>query len=1146
MLNLIRRTPLKGSIWLILLLTFSLTAGLYSCSDLTGSKKDNSNSPTATSRGKLYISNAGDGSLIAFDNALSAEGNILPSRRFPEAISGPIGVFLDEANDTLYVANTAQNAILIYENASTLTPALGSAIATRVISGPKTGLAGPFGVVYDPASGRLYVVNRENSVAVFQANCAGAAALSGNIAPCQTLVGTATLLDFPKALALDTSKDILYISNSGTNSILVYPKASQSIDGNLAPTREIKPHSATTEIDSILQLPFGLAIDSAHDRLYVVNTGRTRPAIFIYENASSLSGEATPDRLLLDDIQIDDPVTGAAHVVTSTKLSQPAGIFIDADHDKLYVVNSNNTNNGPASVVMFSNISTRCAPGTHLCHLPPDQTLFGIPTGLTNPTGIAYDRSRDLIYIANTGANNIVTFSLQGDLPPIQLNAGNNTELKEPSSFFYDQEIDRLYITHEGIASPSLAPSILVYENVSSKSFLNTRPDWELVGTSNLTPGANDIDQPRGIFIDKERNLLLILSSAPSRSKVVVYALDPTIISPVPLPPQSLTPSQPPPATRSFTLPAPMASFSSTSFNNNKITMAVDKVRGDIYVADDCTTTIDCINNQPNGNSIFIYRLSDSNLGAPGFQVVSKTVPDRYIGRGCDSRDNSNPASRLCETADNTKLNRPHGLYYDATRDMLYVSNAGSTGPGANSIVVFHNASTLGAPLTSCDGPAAASIPTLCNVAPNRVLSSGATFPAAEKMNTPISLFVNEGADRLFVVNKGSDSIFIFNNASTIPSGDTHPSRIIAGPNTKLGFTPPGFPGLRFSGPIFVDTHQGKETIYVGQPKDPDDPQCVNSFLDRCRGALLVFGLDGGAGPSRVWSGGETPLPAPSALAVDVNRDILYTAVQGDPAATADDALFAFAGASEMQGGGITHRTVCSPAAAVSPCVDTKLNNPAGLFVDSEKNRLYVSNGGTDCTNPLTLCNSILVFYVASRMENDAVPDQIISAAALNSPHGLALDTNTKTLYVANTGGQSVLVFKNAESLHGTVTPDAEIIGSQSQINAPVGVAIDPVRDVLYVLNQGTPDILVFDQASTRNGNVAPSRIISGSGFMVKPSALFLDPANNILYVSDQGNNAIYSYSGASSAQGTAEHKNLIGNNTGLNQPSAIFVDTTR
>lgn len=1055
-------------IGLTLILILSLSAGLYSCGDVTGSKKNDPDNPTIQP-GKLYISNLGDGSLIAFDNASTAEGNIPPSRRFPESITGPTGIFLDQASDTLYVANTDHNSILIYENASTQNPSAGFASADRVISGTKTGLNHPYAVVYDAGRGLLYVANKENSIAVFSAECAGVAALEGNIAPCRTLSGISTLLDFPRGLALDANRDILYISNMGTNSILVYADASQSTtQGNLAPTREIRGHSES-ETESILEIPFGVAIDSIHDRLYVVNTGRNQPAVLIFENASGRSGGAMPE-----------------HVITglSTQLTQPAGIalVVTGNSTRIYVINSNNTNNGSTPLVVFGDIETLC-PG-HLCDVAPSQLLSGPQTTLTSAVGIAYDPARDIFYVGNTGGNSILAFSFQGNLAPIKTNSGSQTHLLQPVSFFYDKTLDRLYVVNLG----SGVPHIIVYENATDpdKFFLNTnkKEDWGLTDGS-----GNEIIQPRAMYIDQTRNLLIILNGF--YNQLLLYPMS----SPFP---------SANPAGQTHVINSPTMVPIVTLFGAGSVkAMTVDEGRGDVYISIDCTTNdaSQCGGSQPQGNRIVVY-----NVASQSTRIISGS---------------------------STGLHRPVGLFFDSTRDILYVTNgrhSGTNGPTANSVLAFDNASTVSG-----------------DAIPNRIISSGAEFAAAEKMSTPFAPYVNVGADRLFLLNKGNDAIFIFDHAST-RTGATKPDRIISGTNTQLALTSASSPFDNTSLPaaLFVDTSQGKETIYVGQPKDLT---CTGlSCPDE--GSLLIFALEGNVPPGRVLSGGEAPLVGPSAMAVDTTRDILYMANQGDPSLTADDSLFAFSGVSSIEGSLANHRSLCSPA-ATPPCPETKLNNPAGLFIDSEKDRLYVSNSGTDCSNNnpngnVTQCNAILVFYVASGLDGNAVTDQVITSPVLNSPHGLALDTETKTLYVANTGGHSVLVFKNVEGLNGTVTPDAEIGGIQSQVNAPVGVAIDPGRDILYVLNQGDPGVLVFDQASTRNGNTPPSRVISGTGFMKSPTALFLDPQSNTLYVADQEVNAVFVYNNASVADGAAEHKTLIGNNTGLNRPSAIFVDTTR
>lgn len=1155
-LNGIRDNEMEFLGKLTLFLALALWAtGLSGCRNDGGTSKRGGPSTD----GKLYVANAGDGSLLAFDQAVSAEGNIAPSRRFPESITGPTGIFLDRSSDTLYIANTDHDSILIYENAGALNLSTGSADATRVISGPKTGLNRPSGVAYDAARDRLYVANRDGrSISVFQKDCPEANLLNGDIPPCRTLSGAATLLDLPQALAVDTRQDILYIANLGNHSILAYGNASQSATrGNLAPTRTITPHGDPSRSESLLHRPAGLFVDSANDRLYVVNAGGNPPAIFVYENARSKSGGTIPDRLLSGQ---------------NTQLAGPAGIDLSVDRDRLYVLDNNNASSGSTAVVVFDNFDGRCAPSP--CNLAPSRVITGQRTGLVNATGIAYDPAHEVIYVANTLANDILIFALEGDLPPLKINTGvfQTTGLLQPNGFFYDAEIDRLYIANFNAASGN-SPPIIVYENVSTKVFpaaTATRYDWAV--------GGSDIQRPRRVYVDKTRQRLMVLNTP--IDKVLIYdlaALDSATKSG-----GAITP-----------LPSPAGTLIGFTLGT---AMAVDETNGFLYVAADCPpSSSDCPNQQPNGNSIFIYNLN--NLAAP----------PRVIGRGCVGRNNTNSNNRGCETFDNIKLNRPFGLHYDSAKDILYVTNVGANGSTANSILAFHHPSSLGGTLAECDAAVASNptVPSPCaNIAPNRMISSSATFSDSERLQSPIAPFVNPAADRLFLINRAKDALFIFENASA-RSGETRPDRIISGASTQLSFSGTS----DFTGALFVDTTQGKETLYIGQPKEPGC-DCPN-------GAFLVFGVEGDVPPSRTWSGGGAALTVPSALAVDTTRDILYVANQGDAAQTADDSLSILTEASRANGNlpmtgalsvttgsaGVTGtgtifttefatgdsikigtgtytiatiasdtslipttpytgasdtevpaslrpRRLCSPSSVVCGAPDVKLNNPAGLFVDPEENHLYVSNTGTDpnCGDAAMPCNAILVFYAAGNLNNNGVPGLVLTSAALNSPRGLALDSERNILYVANNGGHSVLAFKGIKGRTGpvTATPDAEIVGTATGINAPVGVAIDSGRDILYVLSQGTREILVFEQASALNGDGAPTRVLAGGNFMQTPAALFLDAEGDLLYVADKGENQVYIFTNASQAEGEAPHKTIAGNNTGLKQPAGLAVDTAR
>ncbi|MDC4225124.1 MAG: hypothetical protein MPW15_13070 [Candidatus Manganitrophus sp.] len=1194
-----RDNPIQSySLLGILLLSFLSVGGFGGCSDIT--EKKPVSSPVESKGNTLYVVNAGDGSLLAFDppqnnatEVVSAlpQGNISPSRRFLGGLAGPSGLFLDRTTDTLYVANAGQNAILIYENASTLNPSAGLAAATRTIAGPKTGLNRPFAVVYNPnpddpnnpaspKNPQIYIANTDdNRILIFEEKCPGApSSLDGDISPCRTISGASTLLDYPRGLAMDADRDILYVSNMGTNSILAFNNITEpATQGNVSPSRVIASHADATATESRLQLPFGLFIDSANDRLYVVKAGGNQPAIFIYEAASTKGDTAAactsdpsrcgiaPDRLFttrFSDLPPECTDDSAAPECAGTQLTNPAGIDVDVARSRIYVVNSNNTNNvnvtggssTSSTALIVYNLkdadgNDRCT--SAICNIVPDRRIGGDVTGdnkttLTNPIGVAVDFERETVYLSNPLANNILVFSLEGNIAPIKINSGDvpfvptqGTKLEQPTSFFYDRAMDRLYVANfnSTSATPS-TPNITIYDDVSSRFFSMTPPSWTINGPT------SDIQRPRGIYLARTRGLLIILSGNTTDPELQIYNIN--TISNFPLDSD--------PTTTAITLPSPTKTFATAQGLHRPKAMAVDEENGFVYIVNDCDATpqSNCplpagSGGQPEGNKIVVYDLDDLTL----------TAPVRTIGGAA------------------TGLNRPFGVFIDTQRDILYVTNTGTVGNNTSSILAFHNASTANG-----------------NIAPNRVISSPGGAAPADILNTPIAPSVNMEDDRLFLINRGNNSIYIYDNASS-RSGPLDPDRKIAGAATLLTFSGDGADP---TGALLVDTSGENETLFVGQPKDP---------FSNARGALLIFSPEGNLAPSRIWSGGGAPFSGPSAMALD--GDVLYLASQGDPAVTGDDTLSILTEASRANTDGDPPLSVTIPA----------LNNPAGLFVDPVQDRLYISNtlrsvpltgtiavtgesadvtgtgtlfttelapgdvikiktglfsvSAIDSNTSLTLaapysgettfglpaskqicintdppCNAVLIFNNAGSLADatgPVVPDQILTNDALNLPQGLAVDLSRRVLYIANAGGDSVLVFRNLDALNGSVSFNAEIGG----LNWPTAVAVDASKELLYVLDQETLEIKVFDQLSTLSGSVIPSpvRVISG-GFMVQPSSLFLDPQNDLLYVADQGSNMVYIFTEASSAEGEAHHTTLAGNTTGLNRPVALSVDTTR
>jgi len=185
--------------------------------------------------------------------------------------------------------------------------------------------------------------------------------------------------------------------------------------------------------------------------------------------------------------------------------------------------------------------------------------------------------------------------------------------------------------------------------------------------------------------------------------------------------------------------------------------------------------------------------------------------------------------------------------------------------------------------------------------------------------------------------------------------------------------------------------------------------------------------------------------------------------------------------------------------------------------------------------------NSILRFSNAESSNGNVAPTATLSGAAtlISAPQHLFLDTSADRLFVANQGGSSVLIFDNASTLTGSVAPTRTISGNATNLSAPIDLALDSVNNVLYVAD-GT-SILVFAPASTVNGNASPVRNINMGATI---GGLFLDATNNQLYVSDPGDNVVDRLDSASTQNVVGVVGGAIaGPDTKLSSPKGLALD---
>jgi len=325
-------------------------------------------SPTATptpnpaATGKLYVSNSGAASIVRFDNAFTANGDVSPAATISGAnttLNSPSFMTLDAAADRLYVANTGDLSVVIFDGVSTKSGTVNIA-PTRTIAGVATGLLQPTDVALDKSRDMLYVAD---DIDIFVFNSASSAATTGNVPFSRDISPGFTV----SAIFLDSTNNRLFVADQAADAIAIFDNAS-TLNGPVKATRVVQ--GAATH----LAVPSGVTVDGV-GRLIVSNVGNGTtipPTITIYANAAIADGNIPPVA----------EITGS-----STGLVTPDQIVVDkTGTGTLY-----NADPGAARIAIFGNLNTANA------NIAPTRSINGPSTGLTvgsQPVGVALDTTR--------------------------------------------------------------------------------------------------------------------------------------------------------------------------------------------------------------------------------------------------------------------------------------------------------------------------------------------------------------------------------------------------------------------------------------------------------------------------------------------------------------------------------------------------------------------------------------------------------------------------------------------------------------------------------------------------------------------------------------------------------------------------------
>jgi hypothetical protein len=316
------------------------------------------------------------------------------------------------------------------------------------------------------------------------------------------------------------------------------------------------------------------------------------------------------------------------------------------------------------------------------------------------------------------------------------------------------------------------------------------------------------------------------------------------------------------------------------------------------------------------------------------------------------------------------------------------------------------------------------------------------TRPALRTIRDTDSIYtavaVDTRSNEVYLQDSNKWGIRVFNRLeNTSPNAvRSEPKRVIIGPKTQL----------QFNSAIYID------------PKNGDIYSVENDTGD----SIVVFthDADGDVEPVRELHVTHRGF----AVAVDEEKQEMYLSVNNPPQV----AVYRKTASGEEK------------PLRVLRGEHTRLADAHGVALDL-KNKLLFVNGWGNFTTEGTVSGgrsepaSINIYAID--VKGDTAPVRVIQGpkTQLNWPGAMALDPDTGDLYVANDGGQSLLVFRGPMD-KGDVAPARVIKGNKTGLSYPVGLTIDTKNKELWAVNLGNSSATVYPLGA--NGNVAPLRTI--------------------------------------------------------------------
>ncbi len=1029
----------------------------------------------------LYVSDSSNNRIMIFNVAEITNGetaiNVLGQSDFVSSgnnatawgLSSPKGLSLDDTNNLLYVSDSANHRVLVFDvasitNGEDATKLLGQYDETdysnltslytsnRANNSPnRLGFNTPKGVAI--GGGFLFLADSSNNrILVYNLDVHNSFSSTDRI-PDYVLgqsnyytnnSGTSiSSLNNPTRLTFDYLNSRLFVSDTGNNRILAYDLSDGITDGEdaMAVLGQVDFVSNNSNLSqSGINYPEGILF--SENFLYVADVYNNR--VLVFDVASITNGEDATKVLGQSDF------VSSNYTTTVNGMASPKGVSIDyatgrlfvadADNNRVLVFDVNTITDGEDAVNVLGQpdfISNSGDITQSTMNHPHDVAYFGDGANGADNDGTLFvsekNNSRITQYNVNTitdgenavhvlGQSNFTSQNLDVDQNGIYTPEGIAVSLPENAGVFVtDSSLHRMLqfaAQDEMVNGMDAGDAIGQYDQTSVSS------PYPIYTTQRIDDAPNrlGLSNPTGQVIDTINHRLFVLDTGNHR--VLVYDL---------------------------------------SITNELEDLVPDNVLGQSnFYSNTVATTINGFSN-PNallldGNNRLFVSDSDNNR-IMVFDTTAITDGEnavKVLGQTDFTTSTGNTSQ--------SKLISPQSLAFDEVNDYLFVGDYNN-----NRIMIFDTTTiTNGENAVDLIGKYDGTNFT----DPVPFYFSSTDTPNAIGLDQPVDIAMDHTNHRLFVVDNGNHRVLVYNLTSDDLLMDRIPDYVLGQPNFNSRETTTTQSGLNH--PTMLAFDDVNNRLFVSDTTNSRVMVFDTTTIVNGENAVNVLGQPNftnalnGVTQSRMYY--------PYGLSFDSTNNRLFVSDTYNHRVLTFDVATITDGENAVNVIGQNNFTTRTTGNTVA-----KFNTTFGVLYDNTNHKLYVADGNN---------HRVMVFDVATITDGENAVNVLgqsnfttgssgLTQSKFNLPFGLALRSSDNTLFVSDVANHRVLTFdvstiidgENAVKVlgKGNFTTGSPTL-SQSGIGNPNGLRYDSVHDYLYEADAGHHRIMVFDVSETVGG----------------------------------------------------------------------------